>query len=65
MSRLVIRLELPTKPSGRIEAAEHPVDLGLLAPSLSPEEIGKEVLSWANQSTNQLMNRLREKEMQS
>lgn len=62
MPRLLIKLELPTIPSGRKESAEEAIDLGLLAPSLSPAEIGAVVLGWAPAATENLMARLRAKE---
>lgn len=62
MTRLVIRLELETRPNGHSETADMPIDLGLLAPSLSPAEIGEEVLKWASPAISGLMNQLREME---
>lgn len=62
MTRLVLRLELETLPNGRNESADQVIDLGLLAPSLSPAEIGALVLAWAPEASEGLMRRVLEAE---
>lgn len=57
MTRLVFTLDLAEDGT-----AHHPLDLGLLAPSLPAAEIGRTVLDWFPDAQERLMAELRRKE---